>query len=435
MSKNRSTRKNYLVLDIGTSAIKCGCVGPDGTLSAHDQRRFPMRQDGSRFEIDFNSFFKITRELLENCVSECRATGRGVEALLVTSQAQTFALVDAAFRPLRPGIVWLDERARQEAAFLKEQLPDFAVAAGFRQPLPSQYVSKLLWLKRHEPAVFERARAFPLIHEYVAARLTGAFYTDSTSFGMGGLYDFRRKGLNSKILRILGLSEAHFPEIKFAAEKGALISEEFQKEWKVDDRFPVFLCGNDQGASACGAGVKEPGDVAINLGTALVFYTVTETLAARLEENQIAGKHPVGDAYFLLSFEPDFGLQMRRLKETFFLQGSYDELFQTYFQHPETPADGAFSEKSGWQALSGTQARRACAGAIKFYVERFRENMSQIQRAVPVNRIFLSGGMLRSEVLVKIVQDVLQRPFVVRNRADAGLLGAVEIHLQNKAQT
>lgn len=429
---NQREQKMLLVLDIGTSAVKCGCVDSEGTLVAHRERRFPLRQSGRLFESDFSRFFEMTRDLLGECLSETAVRRNGVGALLITSQAQTFVPVDAGFRLLRPGIVWLDERAGEEAVFWQQHLPDFAAMAGFVKPLPSLYLSKLLWLKRQEPDIFEAASAFPLIHEYLVWKLTGHFYSDTTNFGMGGVYDFRRSGLNRRALEILGLSEASFPDVKQATGRGEWISKQIQKEWNWPERFPVFLCGNDQGASACGAGVQEIGDVNINLGTALVFYTITESLTTKLTEDQIAGKHPVGDAYFLLNFEPDFGLQMRRLKEAFFGEGTYDDLFQTYFQFPEAPANRSLFEKMRWQALSGVRAHQACAGVIKFYVKQLKAHFSQIQQTVPVKNIFVSGGMLQSKVLLKIVQDVLQRPLTIENRAHAGLLGAVKIYRQNK---
>ena len=419
------------MLDIGTTFIKCGCVDSKNNIVARFQREFPMTQKQGAFEIDFASFLETTDDLLKECLSDDVVRRSGVEALLITSQAQTFAPVDADFQPLRPGIVWLDERAEEEAVFLQQRLPDFAAAAGFARPLSAQYVCKLLWLKRHEPAVLKKARAFPLINEYLACKLTGAFYSDSTSFGMGGVYDFRRNDLNSEILRILGLSADAFPKVEKAAARGELISEGIQQEWGLSGRFPVFLCGNDQGASACGAGLKQPGDVNINFGTAMVIYTVTKSLTTELGENQIAGKHPIGDDYFLLNFESDFGMQIRRLKERFFKRESYDQLFRTFLQHADVAAQPPPFDDADLDSLSPEQAHRLCAGVIKHELAGLRAHFARIRLAAAVNKISLSGGMTQSGVWLDIVRDVLKQPFTVNNRADAGLFGAIEIYRRN----
>jgi sugar (pentulose or hexulose) kinase len=426
------SEKIYLILDIGTSDIKCGCIDSNYNILAQHHRKFPMVQNLSTIEIDFDRFFNTTSDLLMECLADQVVNRSTVEALLITSQAQTFTPVDADFSPIYQGIVWLDERAEKEAAYLNERLSDFAKTAGFKRPLPSLYISKLLWLKQNESAVFKKARAFPLINEYLVHRLTGAFYSDSTSFGMGGMYDFRRNAINKELLQILELTEDFFPKVEKAVVRGELISQQTQREWKINYRFPVFLCGNDQGASASGAGLKQPGDVNINFGTTMVFYTLSDSLITDLTEDQIAGKHPVGDDYFLLNFESDFGIQIRRLKDKFFKQGSYDQFFQTYIQYPEVDEHMPLSDDADLNFVSQADSHRLSAGIIKYYLYRFRFHLMQILKSVHLKNITLSGGMMLSEVWLDIMRSTLNQPFTINNRANAGVFGALTIYLHNK---
>ena len=422
----------FLVLDIGTSNIKCGCADAEDNIIASYQREFPMQQNGNCFEIDFVHFFDTTGELLKKCLADQKVSCSKVEALLITSQAQTFAPVDADFNLLYNGIVWLDERAEQQAEFLTEQIPDFSRTAGFSKPLSAQYVSKLLWLKQNEPDVFKKAKAFPLINEYLACKLTGEFYSDSSNFGMGGIFDFSRNTLNTDLLQILGLTESFFPKMEKAVMKGEMISEQIKQAWKLTNGFPVFLCGNDQGASACGAGVKKAGDVNINFGTAMVFYTITETLATDMTEYQITGKHPVANDYFLLNVESDFGVQIRRLKNIFFHKGTYDQLFQTFFDYPLVDEKAPLSVEEYLNLITPSTSYKLCAGIIKYYLNRLKIHFTQIRKSVELKNIFISGGMAQSEVWLSILKKTLKVPLTVNNRSDAGLFGALNIYLQNK---
>jgi sugar (pentulose or hexulose) kinase len=434
MIKSTLSEKIYLVLDIGTSDIKCGCIDSNYNILAQHHCKFPMVQNQDTIEIDFDLFFNTTSDLLMECLTDQVVKRSTVEALLITSQAQTFAPVDADFSPIYKGIVWLDERADKEAAYLKQQLPDFCKTAGFYRPLPSLYVSKLLWLKQNEPAVFKKARAFPLINEYLVYRLTGAFYSDSTSFGMGGMYDYRRNAINRELLQILGLTKDSFPKIEKAIFRGEMISQQIQREWTLDYRFPCFLSGNDQGASACGAGLKEPGNVNINFGTAMVFYTISDTLTTNLTEEQIAGKHPVGEDYFLLNVESDFGMQMSRLKENFFKLGTYDQFFHTYNQYPDVDEKIPLYEDDYQNIISPADSHRLCAGMIKYYLNRLRTHLTQIRKSVHLKNITLSGGMLFSEVWLEILRNTINQPFTINNRTNAGLIGALHIFLDNKME-
>jgi len=432
MSKLGLKEKIFLVVDIGTSYIKCGCIDSEYNIIAQYQREFPMDRKESTFEIDFDLFFNTTNNLISECMADQKLKRSTIEALLITSQAQTFTAVDADFSPLRKGIVWLDERAENEATFLKRELHDFAKVAGFQQPFTSLYVSKLLWLKQNEPDIFKKAKLFPLINEFLVYKLTDEFYSDNTSFGMSGMYDFRKNSINPELLSILGLTEDFFPKIEKAAAKGELISEKMQQKWKLNYRFPIFLCGNDQGASACSAGLKEPGDVNINFGTAMVFYTVTNSLIEELSEEQIAGKHPVGNYFFLLNVESDFGIQIRQLKNKYFEHGSYDELFQTFNQFPNVEEQIPPSQDIDLNFDSNNDEHQFCAGIIKYYLTRFKSHFSEIQEVTDLKNIFLSGGMTQSEVWLSILQETLNIPVTVKNRANAGLLGALNIYMNRK---
>ena len=434
MTSSGLSEKIYLVLDIGTSDIKCGCVDSNYEILTQRRRKFPMVQSQGAIETDFDLFFTTTSNLLMACLADQAVKDSKIEALLITSQAQTFAPVDKDFSPIYKGIVWLDERAEKEAGYLKENLHYFAKSAGFKQPLPSLYISKLLWLKQNESSVFQRARAFPLINEYLVYRLTGEFYSDSTSFGMSGMYDYRRNDINQELLHLLGLTEDFFPKIETAVEKGELISRQIQREWQLSYRFPVFLCGNDQGASACGSGLKQPGDVNINFGTAMVFYSISDSLITDLTDDQIAGKHPVGDDYFLLNFESDFGMQIRRLRDTFFKQDTYDHFFQTFTQYPNADEQWPLSQDTDLSSISHTDAHRFCAGIIKHYLNRVRFHLAQIQNVIYLKNITMSGGIMNSDVWISILRNTLNQPFMINNRTNAGVLGALYIYLHNIKQ-
>jgi sugar (pentulose or hexulose) kinase len=251
---------------------------------------------------------------------------------------------------------------------------------------------------------------------------------------MSGMYDFRRNMINKEILKILGLTEEFFPIIEKATRRGELISKKIQNLWKVNNRFPVFLCGNDQGASASGVGLNQAGSVNINFGTAMVFYTLLDSLATDLTGDQISGKHPIGDDYFLLNFESDFGIQIRRLKEIFFKHSSYDQFFQTYNQYPNVDEQIPLKKDVDLSFNSEGELYRFCAGIIKYYLNRLQFHLAQIRKSVQVKKITLSGGMIISEVWRDILGSILDPPVTVSNRANSGLLGALYIYLNNKKE-
>ena len=416
-------------MDIGTSSIKCGCLTSANNILTEKQEKFPMIQSRNSYEIDVILFCSIVKGLILQCLSENTIQNRKVTALLITSQANTFVPVTNDFKPLRNGIVWLDERAKNEADYLKAQLPEYQKYSGFGQPLSGLFASKLLWLKKNEPYIFRNAKFFPLINEYLVYQLTHKFYTDTTSFGMSGMYDFIQKGVNSKLLQILELTKDNFPRIENAAKRSALISEEISKEWKIPYRFPVYLCGNDQCASASGAGLKDAGDITINFGSALVLFSITKNISTNLGLDQIAGKYPISDDYFLLSYEPDFGIVIRDLKEKLFENGTYNQLFQTYFDYPEMEERIPDYSDNDLEFKTTKEASQFCASIIKYYVNQLKKHIISISEKVSINNIFLSGAITKSTVLLQIIKKEVKQTIIINNQENAGLVGALNIYL------
>ncbi|MBQ4915840.1 FGGY-family carbohydrate kinase [Maribacter sp. MMG018] len=419
----------FLVLDIGTSSIKCGCLTSSSDILVEKKEKFPMIHSGSSFEIDVVIFFDIVKNLILQCLSEKVVQMGKVKALLITSQANTFVPVTNDFNPLRKGIVWLDERAKDEADYLKAQLPDYPKYSGFGQPLSGLFASKLLWLKKNEPDVFQKAKYFPLINEYLVYQLTYNFYADTTSFGMSGMYDFVQKDINGKLLQILELTTDNFPTIEDAAKRGVLISKEISKEWKIPYRFPVYLCGNDQCASASGAGLKDAGDITINFGSALVLFSITKNITTDLGVDQIAGKYPISDDCFLLNYEPDFGIVIRDLKEKLFKDGTYNQLFQTYIDYPEIEERTPDFLDNDLEFNTGKEAHQFCASIIKYYVNQLKQHIIGIGQKVCVNNVFLSGAITKSTVLLQIIKKEVKQTIIINNQENAGLVGALNIYL------
>jgi len=81
---------------------------------------------------------------------------------------------------------------------------------------------------------------------------------------------------------------------------------------------------------------------------------------------------------------------------------------------------------------SKNDEHQICAGIIKYYLTRLKTHFAQIQEVTDLKNIFLSGGMTQSEVWLSILQETLNIPITVNNRANAGLLGALDIYMNRK---
>ncbi|MBD3287333.1 hypothetical protein GF337_00880, partial [candidate division KSB1 bacterium] len=185
-----------IVLDLGTSAFKCGLVSDALNIVAACKHDVQLQKHSGLIEIDFEAAIQTCSALIRHIIGEAAAKRCRPEALIITSQAQTFVPVDRDFKPMITGISWLDTRAGDEADFLSQSIKNIPLKMGYRRPSPMLYSSKLLWLKNYLPEIYRRAHAFPLLNEFIVQKLTGEFYTDYTNFGMTGMLDIGGRELN-----------------------------------------------------------------------------------------------------------------------------------------------------------------------------------------------------------------------------------------------
>ena len=170
--------------------------------------------------------------------------------------------LDAAGRVLRPAILWNDQRTGEECAEIEDligvdrlvELTGNRALAGFTAP-------KLLWLRRHEPAVFDRIDRICLPKDYVRLRLTGEWATDVADASGTLLLDVSRRRWSEEVLAALDIPLTWLPP--------ALESPE------ISGRFagiPVAAGAGDCAAAALGVGIDRPGPLSIVLGTSGVVF-------------------------------------------------------------------------------------------------------------------------------------------------------------------
>jgi xylulokinase len=173
-----------LGVDIGTYSSKGALCTPAGeaiaTATVEHGLSLPRpgwaEQDADA--IWWGDFVEITRRLLADGI-----TGDDVGAVGVSAIGSCLLPVDEQGAPLRPGILYgIDTRATEEIAWLNDQFGESALRELGGMALTSQAMGpKILWLRRHEPEVYERAAKFVSSSSYLVHKLTGEWTMDRHS--------------------------------------------------------------------------------------------------------------------------------------------------------------------------------------------------------------------------------------------------------------
>jgi xylulokinase len=250
-------------LDVGTSGVKALAVGTDGEVLARAERGYPLSTPQPGWaEQDPADWARAAAEALDELAVD------DVAGIGLSGQMHGLVALDADEQVLRPAILWNDQRTAAECAEIEDRLGlERLVELTRNRALTGFTAPKLLWLRRHEPDVYEQIAHILLPKDFVRLALTGERAIDVADASGTLLFDVAARRWSDEVLAALELPAAWLPP--------ALESPEVSGQTR--DGIPVAAGAGDQAAGAVGVGVYEEGPASVVLGTSgVVFATLPE---------------------------------------------------------------------------------------------------------------------------------------------------------------
>ena len=262
----------FLGVDIGTSGVKAvvldehGAVVAQGTAALTVQRPQPLWS-----EQDPDAWWAATNAAVQAIDPAVRRAVRGVG---FAGQMHGATLLGADDRPLRPAILWNDGRSFRECVVLEAATPNLHAISG-NLAMPGFTAPKLLWVRAHEPELFDRVRTVLLPKDEVRLRATGEKASD-VSDAAGTLWlDTEARDWSDTLLAATGLGREHMPKAVEGTATTGTLRADVAERWGMN-RVPVAGGGGDNAAGAAGIGVVRGGDALLSLGTSGVIFVATD---------------------------------------------------------------------------------------------------------------------------------------------------------------
>ncbi len=276
-----------LGIDIGSSSVKVSLLdvgtGKCAASATNPSEEMPITALRSGWaEQDPDMWWKYVREGLRQIgaaapLSEVAAVG-------ITYQMHGLVPVDKAGKPVRPAIIWCDSRAVEIGREAFEALgSDYCLSHILNSP-GNFTATKLAWVRRNEPEIFEKIDKVLLPGDYIAAMLTGA-PASQMSTSVGGLseqmlWDFSSEAPAYEVADYLGIPHSMIPREVPSVGTFAETGHALEAEFGIPEGTPIaYRCG-DQPNNAFSLNVLEPGEIAATAGTSGVVYGVTDVKEA-----------------------------------------------------------------------------------------------------------------------------------------------------------
>lgn len=254
----------FVGLDVGTSGTKALAIDRRGRVLACAERSHATQRPQPGFsEQDPEDWVGSATQALHD-LGEARPAG-----LACSGQMHGLVLLDGRGRVLRPAILWNDGRAAAQRAEIEELVgTSRLLSLVANRPMPGFTAPSLLWVRRHEPEIWEQVRMVMLPKDYVRWRLVGGDTVTDVSDASGTLlFDVRRRRWSTEVLDALELDQALLPDVAECVT-GVRASRE---------RTSVVAGAGDQTAAALGVGLQASGPIGISVGTSGVLAELRST--------------------------------------------------------------------------------------------------------------------------------------------------------------
>ena len=291
--------------DVGSQGTNAALYGEDGMLvaSRYEDHDLSFPHPGWA-EQDATEWPKAVAAAIGALVKEVPSAA-DIVGLSFGSQLDGMVACDAAGRPLRPAMIWMDRRAEDQAAALAERISprQFYELSGTNLD-SSHAVFKALWIRDREPEVFREAALFMPPGAFVLHEVTGVWAVDYSNASSLALLDPRTRTWSEPLLEATGIRDGQLPELLSATEAVGTVTADFAAATGLDPGTRVAVGCGDEMAATLGAGVFEPGEVCDVVGTAEPVCAASD--APRFDPTMLVECHPHADPDAWLLENPGF---------------------------------------------------------------------------------------------------------------------------------
>ena len=260
----------FLGMDVGTGGTRAVVVDAAGKLiSGASSEHAPFRTPHPGWaEQDPEDWWRAAQDAIRKALAAAPEPKQPIVAIGLTGQMHGAVMLDEDGAVLRPSLIWCDTRTQPECDWLTEKIGyEKLIELTCNPALPNFTLTKLLWVKKHEPEIFAKTRHIMCPKDYVRYRLTGEFAIDVQEASGTLLLDVTHRRWSKEVAEAAGIPESWLPTVFESPEVCARISESAAGLTGLKAGTPVVAGAGDQGAGAVGMGILQPGSVSATIGT------------------------------------------------------------------------------------------------------------------------------------------------------------------------
>ena len=449
------TKDLILAIDNGTQSVRALVFDLQGNLLA--KSRLPLQAYFSTqpgwAEQHPQYFWKQLCQACQGLWAQGTVDKEAIAGVALTTQRSTLINLDKNGQPLRPAIVWLDQRRTLGVKPVGGLWGLAFLVSGMRETVAYlQAEAEANWLHKHQPEIWDQTHKFMYLSGYLTYRLTGR-YIDSVGSQVGYMpFDYKALHWAGKFdwkWQAVPMDASLLIELAPPASPLGEITPEAAEATGIPGGLPLIAAAADKACEVIGSGCLEPHIGCLSYGTTATFCTTHQKY---IEPIPLIPPYPaaVPGAYCMESqiyrgfwmvswFKQEFGLHEMRLAEQQGIEpeelfdelvgqvppGSMGLVLQPYWspglKFPGPEAKGAIIGFG--DVHTRAHLYRAILEGLAYALREGKECQEQRSHA-PVTELRVSGGGSQSNAAMQLTADIFDLPAARPHLYETAGLGA-----------
>ena len=376
-----------------------------------------------------------------------------IKAVALTCQRATMVNLDVEGKPLRPAIVWLDQREQHNLDTMSWYWRALFTLVGETKTIEYfRRQAEANWIKHQQPDVWKNTHKLMLLSGFHSFKLTGN-YVDSISSQVGYLpFNFKRQSWCKPLdwrWQALPITKDMLPTLIPCGESLGVISEQASLETGIPQGLPLISAGSDKACEVLGSGCLTPDTGSLSYGTTATFNTTNTNYVEAIKHlpaypaampNVYNTELIIQRGYWMVSwFKREFGLKEQQLasKQGIATEVLFDDLLaqvpagsmglvlQPYWNPGiRTPGPEAKGAMIGFGDVH-TRAHiyRAIIEGIGYALREGKE-LTERKTGIKITKLMVSGGGSQSDQAMQITADIFGMPVQRPHTFETSGLGA-----------
>ncbi|TFG58759.1 MAG: hypothetical protein E4H36_15085 [Spirochaetales bacterium] len=426
-------------VDLGTTNIKVMLFGDDLSVRATVSENVRYERKENFVEFYPREYFDNLAAAIRKILETAAGMKEPVRTIILTGQAESLVTLDKTGNPLGRGISWLDMRSDAECKELTDTFPADITYPITGQPaiIPTWPVTKILWIKKHEPERFASVWKYLMLKDYILFELTGKLAGEFSIYNFTHYFDIRKKTFWDDILKYAGIRRDQLPDLVEPLTDIGSLTPETGRVLELGPETSVNVGTLDHFSGMIGTGNIEGGIISESTGTVLSLATLLDK-PLFTEDKMPCHYGPFKDSYVLLPVCESGGISLEWYKKTFLPRISFDDMnselekrrmpkdliFLPYIIGVNAPEYNADATGVFYGIRAQHDAYDFCWAVMEGVCHLLKKNMNFFEKAgIRAERIISTGGGARSAFWNQLKADITGYEIAVPENEEAACFG------------